>query len=108
MEKGELFLFMKDFDLLIAPSQQHDLFKKISSNQTPLDFEQFKAALPIIGYEFAKAKAKEIKYRLKEIKFVLEYPNSKVSEALEKLINDIEDKPQDGKKLNILGKKEIK
>ena len=66
---------MKDFDLLIAPSQQHDLWKKVSTNQTPLEFEQFKAALPYIGYEFAKAKAREIKYQLRELKFVLEYPN---------------------------------
>ena len=64
--------------------------------------------MPIIGLTFAKAKAQEVKHRLREIKFVLEYPNSKVSEALEKIINDMEDKPQDGKKLNITSKKEIK
>ena len=34
----------------------------------------FKEALPLLGLEMAKNKSLEIKYRLKELKDVLEYP----------------------------------
>lgn len=98
---------MKDFDILITPSQQHDLFKKISPGQTPLNLEQFKASLPLIGIEYAKAKTKEIKNRLRELKNVLEYPESKISLFMEKIINDVADKPEDGKPLKLNQKKTI-
>jgi len=34
----------------------------------------FKKCLPILAEQFALAKVNEIKYRLRELKFVLEYP----------------------------------
>jgi hypothetical protein len=43
--------------------------------QTPLEFEQFKEALPLLGIEFAKAKAKEVRNRVKEMRQVLQYPD---------------------------------
>jgi len=34
----------------------------------PLDLEQFKKIIPLLGEEFIKAKNKEIKFRLREMK----------------------------------------
>lgn len=44
-----------------------------------MNLEQFKVILPHIGFEFAKLKARETKYRLKEIKEVLEYPENRAA-----------------------------
>jgi hypothetical protein len=67
---------------------------------------KFTASLPLLGLEYAKAKSLEIKYRLREIKLVLEYPNSKVSETIERLINDIEE-PRNGRQMKITRKIQI-
>ena len=47
----------------------------------------------MLAFEYSRAKTKEIKARLREIKFVLEYPENqpfiKLAESIEKAINDI-------------------
>jgi hypothetical protein len=59
---------------------------------TPLEFNDFKEALPLLGLELAKNKAREIKFKLKELKAVLEYPKNKmpISSAMEAIINENE------------------
>ena len=62
--------------------------------------------------EYAKAKTKEIKNRLNEIKSVIEYPENagfvKLTENLEKLINGVDLKSDKlGKALKIKEKKQI-
>jgi hypothetical protein len=56
----------------------------------PLEFNDFKEALPLLGIEHAKNKAREIKFKLKELKAVLEYPKNKmpISSAMEAIINE--------------------
>ena len=70
-----------------------DIFLGVSNNKKPLSFDQFKEALPLLAFEYSRAKTKEIKARLREIKFVLEYPENhpfiKLPESIEKAINDI-------------------
>lgn len=70
-----------------------DIFLGVSNNKKPLSFDQFKEALLLLAFEYSRAKTKEIKARLREIKFVLEYPENqpfiKLTESIEKAINDI-------------------
>lgn len=70
-----------------------DIFTEVSNNKKPLSFEQFKNALPLLAFEYSRAKTKEIKARLREIKQVLEYPDNqpfiKIPESIEKAINNI-------------------
>ena len=90
--KGELTKFCKDFEITVPVSKQMTIFGRVSKNHMPLEFERFKHALPHLGIEMAAAKTRELKYRLKEIKGVLEYPDNKtpLPEAIECLINGIE------------------
>jgi hypothetical protein len=74
MMKGELIKFCKDFDIAIPQSKELQVFARASGSQAPLFFDQFKDALPMLGHEIAKAKAKEIKLRLREYKAILEFP----------------------------------
>ena len=49
--------------------------------------------MPILALKYSKLKTKEIKARLRELKYVLEYPENwneiKLSESIEKSINNI-------------------
>lgn len=49
--------------------------------------------MPLLAFEYSREKTKEIKSRLREIKYVLEYPENqpfiKIPESIEKAINDI-------------------
>jgi hypothetical protein len=95
MKKGEFSRFCKDFKIFIPQSKQIVIFNKCSENHQPLEVEQFKKALPLLGMEMAIYKSTEIKFRLKEIKNVLEYPENKfnISAVIEDLINDVETVP---------------
>jgi len=90
MHKGELVLFCKDFEIKVAKSKQLEIFRKVSSNVDPLTIERFKDTLPLLGLEMAKEKARELKFRLREIARVLYYPEREVSEQIEMVINNIE------------------
>ena len=48
----------------------------VSPNLQSLTLDQFKTCLPFLAKEHAKAKIKELKFRMQEIKFVLEYPKN--------------------------------
>lgn len=60
INKGELTVFCKDFDILIPPSKIIEGFRKVSTMMQPLSLEQFKLSLPFLSLEFGKAKTKEI------------------------------------------------
>lgn len=96
VDQGELNLFCKDFQILIPKSKIHECYKKISVNKNALDLQQFKAIFPLLGHELVEANKKEIKYRLREIKYVLEYPDNRaeviLNERIEKLINEDDQK----------------
>ena len=55
-----------------------------------MDINKFKESLPLLSMEHVRNKTKELKYRLREIKKVIEYPKSKVGEAIESIINETE------------------
>mmetsp|Transcript_15075 Transcript_15075/g.23324 ORF Transcript_15075/g.23324 Transcript_15075/m.23324 type:complete len:157 (+) Transcript_15075:1140-1610(+) len=97
MDQGELNAFCRDFNLNLPKTTIHEVFKRVQSDLKSMTLEQFKVILPHIGVEFCKTKSRELKYRLKEIRDVLEYPDNrnqgvKISEAIEKIINDLEKK----------------
>ena len=89
MEKGEFIIFCKDFQIKLPKSKILEIFLKASRGSAPLELEDFKKTLPHLGIEYSKAKSNELKFRLKEIKSVLEYPRAKVTEAMERIINDV-------------------
>jgi len=76
IEKGELVSFCNDFKMTMPRSKIIEVFKKVSPNLTSLTLEQFKASLPHLAMEHAKAKIRELKYKMQEIKFVLEFPQN--------------------------------
>ena len=88
LEKGELNIFCKDFGIKVAVSRQLDIFRSISTSKQYLNLNEFMECMPLLGYEMAKGKARENKYRLKEIKAVLEYPAAPVNETLQKLLDN--------------------
>ena len=90
MLKGELTVFCKDFGIAVPLSKQLEIYRKVSHE--PLNIDSFKAALPQLGLEMAKGKVREIQYRLREIKTVLEFPDATRSlhENIELLICDVD------------------
>ena len=96
MDKGELTGFCRDFMMLPPKSKIHEVFRLVSPLQQPLNFEQFKKTLPILAMQFAKFKITETKYRLRELKYVLEYPTNQpavnLTDTLENLINGVTEK----------------
>jgi hypothetical protein len=76
LKHADLNCFCKDFDIPISNKTQLEIYKKVSPQQKPFDLDMFKSALPLLGLEMAKNKALEVKYRLKELKGVLEYPDA--------------------------------
>jgi hypothetical protein len=93
LTQAELISFCRDFGFALVKKKIMDIFLGVSNNKKPLSFEQFKKALPLLAFEYSRAKTKEIKARLREMKFVLEYPENqpfiKLAESIEKAINDI-------------------
>lgn len=87
MEKGEFIIFCKDFNFKLPKSKILDVFRKASKGSIRLDIDEFKNALSLLTSEYTRAKQKEVKNRLMEIKNVIEFPKVKVSEPIEKLIN---------------------
>jgi len=81
-------VFLKDFDVRVNKAKLHEIYLKVSKE--PMTLAQFKEALPHFGLAHCKAKTKEVKFRLREIKKVLEYPGSKIEETLSNIINGIE------------------
>jgi len=69
-----------------------EIFRKVSVHIQPLEIEAFKESLPILGLEMTKNKTREIKCRLRELKAVLEYPNSSMALPIEieNIINEAE------------------
>ena len=87
LKHADLNCFCKDFDIPISNKTQLEIYKKVSPQQKPFDFEMFKDAIPKLGLEMAKNKALETKFRLKELKAVLEYPDSELSEGIKKIMS---------------------
>ena len=80
MRPEDLRSFCKDFDIKISKTQLVKIYKIASPSLEPLDANMFIASLPYLGLEMAKNQVAEFKYRLREIKSVLEYPKSQVRE----------------------------
>jgi len=66
----------------LPKSKISDLFKKVSINCGSLEVPEFKEAMRVMGKEYAKAKLRENKERLRLVKKVItdlkipeEYPN---------------------------------
>ena len=57
-----------------------------------MSFDQFMACLPLLGLEFGKAKSKEIRYLLKEIKQVILYPEVNVREQIKVILDEYDPK----------------
>lgn len=47
-----------------------------------MDNAQFLKCIPCLGLEFAKAKSKELRFKLQELKSVLVYPAAPVPEKI--------------------------
>ena len=77
INKGEYISFCKDFKFFLPKTRILAVYKRVSPSFSWLSLDQCKQSLPYLGEEFGKAKAKEVKHRLAEIKAVLEYPNSR-------------------------------
>ena len=107
MEKGEFTIFCKDFDMRLPLQKYLEIFRSVSLQQSPLDLNQFKEILPVLGLEYAQQKAKETKHRLKEIKKVLLYPETQITESIEHIINGIDSKHPLGKKIHIDQRKSL-
>ena len=88
LKHADLNCFCKDFDIPISNKTQLEIYKKVSPQQKPFDFEMFKEAIPKLGLEMAKNKALETKYRLKELKNVLEYPDSEIPDSIKKIMSN--------------------
>ena len=78
LEKGELVIFVKDFDLRIPKPTLLKIFNQFSPGMKPMSYADFKRSIPTLAEEHAKGKLRESEARLVQIKNVLEYPqNSK-------------------------------
>ena len=64
---GEFFCFCRDFEIALPRTKITECFKKVSSNNYSLEYGEFKDAITTLGREFAIAKIKENKERLKEL-----------------------------------------
>ena len=76
IDKGALIAFCRDYNLSLPKQSIQAVFRKISKDGKPMDFEMFKSSLPILALEYAQEKIEETKYRLLELKIVLEYPKN--------------------------------
>ena len=96
IEKGELNIFVKDFDIKIPIAKQLECFKKVSRTQNFVTLDQFEELMPLLAQAHIECKIKELKNKLNEIKRVMEYPAGKVDYHIEAIINnqesDIENK----------------
>lgn len=70
-----------DFDIKISKMTFIKILNKVQPNGN-LSFEEFKQLLPLAALEFSTAMQKEIKYRLYELKSILEYPENKKEVSL--------------------------
>ena len=60
----------------------------MSASKQFLNLSEFILCLPLLGYEMAKGKLRENKYRLKEIKQILHFPETQINESLQKLLDN--------------------
>jgi len=75
INKGEILAFCRDFNIKLPKSKIQEAFVNVSP-YTSVDFEQFNKFLPLIALEYASLKVRETKFRLRELKYVLEYPGN--------------------------------
>ena len=111
MEKGEFANFIKDYGIAVPKTKMFKIFKKVSPTLSPLTLEQFKQTLPLLAFEHTNGKQREVKYKLQEIKFCLEYPGNqphvKMNETIENLINGINEQyDKFGRKVKLTTKKQ--
>ena len=67
---------MRDFDLNIPKPVIQAVHKQVQANLGPMDYPAFMELLPKIVSEYAKLKIHEVKYRLTELKDILEFPKN--------------------------------
>jgi hypothetical protein len=94
LEKGEMVIFAKDFDLRITKAIVMKIFNKYTQPNEPMSYEDFKRSIPKLAEEHAKGRLRELEARLVQIKNVLEYPENfkfvKISQAIQNLINEVD------------------
>lgn len=77
LQKGEMNKMLQDFDIRVSRKSLFKIFKKVSHADAKLNLDEFKKTLPLIAIEYSEVKQAEIKYRLFELKNLLEYPKNK-------------------------------
>lgn len=74
---GEFVSFCKDFGIGLYKNKIIGIFKQVSEAQKPLNYEQFKESIGILGMVYCESKTYELQQRLREIRHLLEYPTNK-------------------------------
>ena len=90
IEKGELNILVKDFDIKIPLIKQLECFKKVSNHSHFINIDQFQEMMPLLAQAHIDCKIKELKHKLNEIKRVMNYPSVKVDYHIEAIINNQE------------------
>ena len=99
IDLGEFNGFLRDFKINLPRQKTNEMFLKAGENKKEIELDDFKKAVILVGQEYAHAKLRENKERLKEwnkliddLKIPESYPNtagtiefkSKLQETLEK------------------------
>ena len=64
LEKGEMVIFAKDFDLRIPKPIVMKIFNKYTQPNEPMSYEDFKRSIPKLAEEHAKGRLRELEARL--------------------------------------------
>lgn len=91
IDLGEFNGFLTDFKLKLPRQKTNDLFLKAGVNQKEIELGHFRKAIILVGTEYANAKLRENKERLKEWNKLIEdlkipesYPNTAGTEESKK------------------------
>jgi hypothetical protein len=90
MTKGELLVFCRDFGIRIPVSKQTEIFNECTRSQPLMALDQFISCVPQLGLEFGKAKAKEVRFLLKELKLVILYPETGVRAQIKRILDEFD------------------
>ena len=77
IDPGELTAFCKDFNFKISKTVINLVFQKVSIGGAELELQQFLQTLKPLAIKSIEERTTECKYRLAEIKNVINYPENK-------------------------------
>jgi len=72
IDLGEFNGFLRDFKINLPRLKTNDLFLKAGDNLKEIEFDDYKKAIILVGQEYATAKLRENKERLKEWKKLID------------------------------------